>query len=63
MKCVVRGCRHKLDDAGEPVEYCDYQQGRCPMQRRTMPMAVLQQIAVIALIGATVFAWVWGWVY
>jgi hypothetical protein len=63
MKCVVRGCRHKLDDAGTPVEYCDYQQGRCPMQRRYVPMSLLQKIAAISLITVIIFAWVQGWVY
>jgi hypothetical protein len=57
MKCLVRGCRHKLNDTGTPVEYCDYQQGRCPMQRRKVPMSTLQQIAIIALVIAIVFAW------
>jgi hypothetical protein len=31
VKCPVRGCRKKLDSDNIPVEYCDYQQGRCPM--------------------------------
>lgn len=31
-KCTVRGCCNKLDSTGRPVQYCDYQQGRCPMQ-------------------------------
>lgn len=33
-KCIVRGCTNKIDDSGYPEVYCDYQQGRCPMQRR-----------------------------
>lgn len=33
-RCIVRGCRNQLDDKGYPVNYCDYQQGRCPMQRQ-----------------------------
>lgn len=33
-KCKVSGCHHKLDFMGVPIEYCDYQQGRCPMQKK-----------------------------
>jgi hypothetical protein len=32
-KCTVRGCYKQLDEHGYPVEYCDFQQGRCPMQK------------------------------
>jgi hypothetical protein len=31
VKCPVHGCRKKLDSDNIPIEYCDYQQGRCPM--------------------------------
>jgi hypothetical protein len=31
VKCPVRGCRKKLDSDNLPIEYCDFQQGRCPM--------------------------------
>lgn len=34
MKCKVEGCNKQLDHMGTPVEYCDYQQGRCPMQKK-----------------------------
>lgn len=34
MKCKVDGCDRQLDHMGVPVEYCDYQQGRCPMQKK-----------------------------
>lgn len=33
-KCPIRGCHKKLDSNGFPVEYCDFQQGRCPMQNK-----------------------------
>lgn len=33
-KCPVRGCRQKLDSEGHPLEFCDWQQGRCPMQKK-----------------------------
>jgi hypothetical protein len=34
MKCSVEGCNKQLDHMGVPVEYCDWQQGRCPMQKK-----------------------------
>jgi hypothetical protein len=34
MVCKVRGCNNKLNDLGYPIEYCDYQQGKCPMQKK-----------------------------
>jgi hypothetical protein len=34
MKCTVTGCTNKINSDGLPEQYCDYQQGRCPMQRR-----------------------------
>jgi hypothetical protein len=34
MKCKVEGCSKQLDHMDVPVEYCDYQQGRCPMQKK-----------------------------
>lgn len=34
MVCKVRGCSKKLDNLGYPIEYCDYQQGGCPMQKK-----------------------------
>ena len=34
MKCKVEGCDKQLDSMGVPVEYCDYQQGRCPSQKK-----------------------------
>ena len=34
MKCKVQGCNKQLDHMNVPVEYCDYQQGRCPMQKK-----------------------------
>jgi len=35
-KCPVDGCNRQLDHNGYPVEYCDYQQGRCPMQKEQL---------------------------
>ncbi len=34
MKCIVKDCNNKLDNRGYPVEYCDWQQGRCPHQKK-----------------------------
>ena len=34
MKCSVEGCDKQLDNNNYPVEYCEYQQGRCPMQKK-----------------------------
>lgn len=36
IKCKVIGCTHKLDDHGKPIEFCEYQQGRCPMQKEKL---------------------------
>ena len=33
-KCVVSGCETLLNEEGYPVHYCEYQQGRCPMQKK-----------------------------
>lgn len=54
MKCIVHGCHNKLDDTGFPVKYCDYQQGRCPMQRpnRDVPQWVIAAIIVTGLLMA-----------
>lgn len=34
MECKVLGCKNKLDSDGVPIEYCEYQQGGCPMQKK-----------------------------
>ena len=60
MKCVVRGCTKKLDVNGFPLEYCDYQQGRCPMQRqnRDLPNWVAAAILVIGIaVAVAVSLW------
>ena len=33
-QCSVIGCKNKLDKNGKPIAYCDWQQGRCPMQKK-----------------------------
>lgn len=35
MRCRVGGCDRQLDKNGYPVEYCDWQQGRCPTQKKS----------------------------
>jgi|688.fasta_scaffold187412_2 hypothetical protein len=54
MNCIVLGCRNKLDENGVPIEYCDYQQGRCPMQRqnRETPSYIVYLILVFSVICA-----------
>lgn len=38
LKCEVHGCKRQLDHNGVPVEYCDYQQGGCPMQKQKLDL-------------------------
>lgn len=54
MKCIVHGCHNKLDDTGFPVKYCDYQQGRCPMQRqnRYAPQWLIISLLAFAVVLA-----------
>ena len=33
MRCNI--CNKELDNAGNPIQYCDYQQGRCPKQKHS----------------------------
>lgn len=33
-KCTVGGCETPLNEEGYPVQYCEYQQGRCPIQKK-----------------------------
>jgi len=35
-KCKVIGCDKKLDENDRPIDYCDWQQGRCPMQKEKL---------------------------
>ena len=54
VKCPVSGCRKKLDSDNIPIEYCDYQQGRCPMYRKpefTLLAAVFYVMIFIVLFG------------
>jgi len=52
-KCTVRGCRNQLDPMGVPVEYCDYQQGRCPMQKPEKLSTITQILIALMLITIT----------
>lgn len=61
MKCKVDGCNKQLDETGWPVEYCDYQQGRCPMQKKAFDwnnkfdrFSALVLVPIMLLIAATV---------
>ena len=53
QNCIVRGCRKKLDSMGVPVEYCDYQQGRCPMQKPEKLSTITQILIALMLITIT----------
>ncbi len=57
MKCVVHGCRKPLDETGFPKEYCDYQQGRCPMQRsnRDAPQWVIVLVGIVTAVVLSIF--------
>lgn len=50
-KCKVRGCHNKLDPMGMPIEYCDYQQGRCPMQK-TEKLSTMGHVLLTVLLVA-----------
>jgi hypothetical protein len=52
----VRGCNNKLDETGRPVEYCDWQQGRCPMQKRAVNKYEIWLILGMALCIAMLIA-------
>ena len=61
MKCKVEGCDKQLDNTGAPVEYCDYQQGRCPMQKKAFDInnafdrfSAFVLVPIMILIFATV---------
>ena len=61
VKCPVRGCRQKLDSDNIPIEYCEYQQGRCPMQKRAFDwnnkfdrFAAIVLVPIMIIIMATV---------
>lgn len=60
MKCEL--CNRQLDENGEPTEYCDWQQGRCPKRKKpNVPVlrAVLE-IGALALVlyGTVALIWV-----
>lgn len=56
MKCKVEGCNKQLDHMGVPVEYCDYQQGRCPMQKQKLDTV---GYVVIGCMFITLFLIIW----
>ena len=60
MKCTIEGCNKQLDN-GVPVEYCDWQQGRCPMQKKAFDInnpfdrfAAFVLVPIMLLVAATV---------
>ena len=57
VKCPIRGCRQKLDSDNVPIEYCDYQQGRCPMY--TKPKLTFFGRLIYVLIFVLLFGIIW----
>jgi hypothetical protein len=58
VKCPIRGCRKKLGSNNIPLEYCDFQQGRCPMYPKTdfTFIAVLVYILIFVLLFGVIWA-------
>jgi len=56
VKCPVRGCNKKLDSDNVPIEYCDYQQGRCPMYKAEF---TLYGTLIYVLIFVLLFGVIW----
>lgn len=57
VKCPVNGCRKKLDSDNIPLEYCDFQQGRCPMYPK--PKIDMQGTLIYVLIFVLLFGVMW----
>jgi hypothetical protein len=56
MRCPVEDCTKKLDDRGRPLEFCDYQQGRCPMQKHTLDVVgVAVIIGMFTMLGLVIW--------
>lgn len=56
IRCKVEGCNRQLDEYGYPVEYCDWQQGRCPMQKHKLDAT---GYLVISIMFITLFLILW----
>ena len=57
VKCPVRGCNKKLDSDNIPIEYCDFQQGRCPMYPKTQ--LTLRATLFYVIIFVLLFGVIW----
>ena len=57
VKCPVHGCRKKLDSDNMPIEYCDYQQGRCPMYKQQVngPISVIAYVLIFVLLFGVIW--------
>ena len=56
MQCPVHGCRQVLGDDGRPLEYCDWQQGRCPMQKHKLDLVgSLTLVAMFVMLGLVIW--------
>lgn len=56
-KCKLHGCERQLDENGYPLEYCDWQQGRCPMQKQKV---TFEGTAFFTLIFILLFIIIWA---
>jgi hypothetical protein len=56
VRCKVEGCNRQLDEYGYPVEFCDWQQGRCPMQKQKLDTV---GYIVITFMFITLFIILW----
>lgn len=59
MQCPVGGCDRQLDEHGLPVEYCDYQQGRCPMYKQKIDFVGIATVVVMLVLTGTVLWLSW----
>ena len=57
VKCPIPGCNKKLDSDNIPVDYCDFQQGRCPMY--TKPEMTLRATLFYILVFSLLLGVIW----
>jgi hypothetical protein len=56
MKCKVGGCNKQLDEYGWPIEYCEYQQGRCPHKKAKLSVDGYFFVGIIFILVG-LFSW------
>jgi hypothetical protein len=57
MKCKVGGCDKQLDEYGWPIEYCEYQQGRCPHKKAKLSNEKCIIFGFLFILLGVVFSW------